>query len=74
MSEYNAMTQLAKSAPEARRELIQEQNRIYLEQQLEYSSTKKAAFLKKVRQVLTLIAIAIIAYVLFHFAGAGHVA
>ena len=68
MSEYNAMTQLAKSAPEARRELIQEQNRIYLEQQLEYSSTKKAVFLNRVRQVLTLIAIALIAHTLFHFA------
>lgn len=33
----------------------------------------REAFWNRVRQVLTLIAIAIIAYTLFHFAGAGHV-
>ena len=67
MSEYNAMNHLAKSAPEAKRDSLHAKNRAYIERQLEYKKTKQAAFWGRVRKVLTLIALAIIAYTLFDF-------
>lgn len=66
-SEYDALQGLTDSSPEAKRELLQAQNKAYIEQQLEYSRTKQAAFWRKVWIAANTFGLMLIIYTLFHF-------
>ena len=64
-NEYDAMQGLSQSSQEAKREQLQEQNRAYLEQQLEYSRTKQAAIYNRIRIAATTFAVMLIIFTLY---------
>lgn len=68
MSEYNAMTQLAKSAPEAKRELQQKESTQRIEAILAARREASEIFWRGVMRFITHMTLAIIVvYTLFHF-------